>query len=49
MKKQKEIEPLSEEALKNINELGDVLRQVHNRLVKEGKVKVIDGKIIFVL
>jgi hypothetical protein len=40
---------LSEEALKNINELGDVLRQIHNRLLKEGKVKVIDGKIIFVL
>lgn len=49
MKKQKEIEPLSEEALKNINELGDVLRQVHNRLVKEGKIKIIDGKIVFVL
>ena len=49
MKKQKEPESLSEEALKNINELGDVLRQVHNRLVTEGKVKVIDGKIVFVL
>jgi hypothetical protein len=48
MKKQKANEPLSEEALKNINELGDVLRQIHNRLVKEGKVKVVDGKIIFV-
>lgn len=49
MEKQKKNEPLSEEALNNINELGDVLRQVHNRLVTEGKVKVIDGKIIFVL
>lgn len=47
MKKQKEIEPLSEEALKNINELGDVLRRVHNRLVKEGKIKVVDGKSVF--
>jgi hypothetical protein len=48
MKKQKN-KTLSEEALKNINELGDVLRQVHNRLLKEGKVKVVDGKIVFVL
>jgi len=47
MKKQKENEPLSEEALENINELGDVLRQIHNRLVKEGKIKVVGGKSIF--
>jgi hypothetical protein len=49
MKKQKKNKPLSEEALKNINELGDVLREIHNRLIKEGKIKIIDGKIIFVL
>lgn len=48
MKKQ-EKQILSREALKNINELGDVLRQIHYRLVKEGKVKVVDGKIVFVL
>jgi hypothetical protein len=47
MEKQKENEPLSEEALENINELGDVLRQIHNRLLKEGKVKVVNGKCIF--
>jgi hypothetical protein len=49
MKKQKKNQPLSEEALKNINDLGDVLRQIHYRLIKEGKVKIVDGKIVFVL
>jgi hypothetical protein len=49
MKKQNKNKPLSEEALKNINELGDVLREIRNRLIKEGKIKIIDGKIIFVL
>ncbi len=47
--KRKNIEHLSEEALKNINELGDVLRQIHYRLLKEGKVKVINGKIVFII
>ena len=48
MKKQKK-EILSEEALKNINDLGDVLHQIHYRLVKEGKVKIVDDKIVFVV
>jgi hypothetical protein len=38
---------LSKEAIENITELGDVLRQIRNRLIKEGKVKVVDGKTIF--
>ncbi len=42
-----ENEPLSRESLNNISELGDILRQIHNRLVKEGKVKVINSKIVF--
>jgi hypothetical protein len=34
----------SEETIKNLEELGLVLRQIHNRLVKEGKIKKVNGK-----
>ncbi len=37
----------SEETIKSLVEYGEVLRRIHNRLVVEGKVKVVDGKIIF--
>ena len=47
----KEEEPksqiFSDETIESLREYGEVLRDIHNRLVKEGKVKVIDGKIIF--
>ncbi len=34
----------SEETIKSLEELGLVLRQIHNRLVKEGKIKKVKGK-----
>ncbi len=34
----------SEETIKSLEELGLVLRQIHNRLVKEGKIKKVNGK-----
>lgn len=37
----------SDEAIQNFTELGAVLRRIHNRLVKEGRVKVVNGKAIF--
>lgn len=37
----------SEETRAALMEYGAVLREIHNRLVKEGKVKVVNGKIIF--
>ncbi len=37
----------SEETIRSLVEYGEVLRSIHNRLVLEGKVKVVDGKIIF--
>lgn len=39
--------PLSDETIKSLTDLGGVLRQIHNRLVSEGKVEVRDGKVIF--
>ena len=38
---------LSDETIQSVIELGVVLRQIHNRLVAEGKVKVVNGKIVF--
>ncbi|HEY4515882.1 MAG TPA: hypothetical protein VJH67_01690 [Candidatus Paceibacterota bacterium] len=37
----------SDETIESLREYGEALRDIHNRLVKEGKVKVVDGKIIF--
>lgn len=37
----------SEEAIKNFAKLGTVLRQIHSRLAIEGKVRVVNGKVIF--
>lgn len=38
---------LSEETIKAVRELGEVLRRIHNRLLCEGKIIVKDGKTIF--
>ncbi|MEI6850036.1 MAG: hypothetical protein WCK29_03280 [archaeon] len=46
MKKEKS-RLLSEGELKNLVELGEILRGIHNRLLLEGKVKVENGKTIF--
>jgi hypothetical protein len=35
------------EELDNIEVLGDVLRKIHNRLLAEGKVRVENGKVVF--
>lgn len=37
----------SEETIKSLEELGDVLRKIHNRLLAEGKIIRKDGKTIF--
>ena len=37
----------SKEELENINALGDVLRKIHNRLLSEGKIKIKDGKVVW--
>jgi hypothetical protein len=46
MKKKKS--KLSEETIKSAVELGEVLRKIHSRLAAEGKVKVVNGKVIFI-
>lgn len=38
---------LSDETIESLTKLGDVLLSIHIRLVKEGKVKVENGKTIF--
>lgn len=37
---------LSDETVEALVKLGEVLRPIHDRLVREGKIKVDDGKII---
>lgn len=37
----------SQEELDNIAGLGEVLRNIHKRLLSEGKIKVENGKTIF--
>lgn len=37
----------TEEQIKNIASLGEVLLSIHRRLVSEGKVKVENGKVVF--
>ena len=37
----------SQEELDSITGLGEVLRKIHNRLLLEGKIKVKNGKTIF--
>ncbi len=38
---------LSQEEINSISELGEVLRKIHNRLLSEGKIKIKNGKTIF--
>lgn len=38
---------LSEETLDSLVELGEVLRDICKRLLTEGKIRVVDGKIEF--
>ena len=45
MKNKKHI--FTDEEIKSISDLGDVLRSILNRLITEGKAKVVDGKVIF--
>ena len=37
----------SEETIKSLTELGDVLRGIHNRLLKEGVIKIKNGKVVW--
>ena len=37
----------SEETIQSLVDLGKVLLEIHKRLVLEGKVKVVNGKIVF--
>jgi hypothetical protein len=38
----------SDETIQSLVELGTVLRQIHNRLVVEGKAKIVNGRIVFI-
>ena len=38
----------SEETMKGLIELGAVILKIRNRLVAEGKIKVVNGKIIII-
>lgn len=38
---------LTDEEMDNIISLGEVLRSIHNRLLKEGKIEVVNGKVIW--
>ncbi len=44
----KESRKLSKEELESISMLGDELRVIHIRLIKEGKIKVQNGKVIWI-
>lgn len=37
---------LSEETIQALIKLSEVVRRIHNRLVAEGKIKVVNGKIV---
>ena len=39
--------PFTEEERKNILALGEVLRDISNRLLKEGKIEIKNGKVIW--
>ncbi len=45
MKNKKHI--FSEEEIASVKELGDVLRYILQRLISEGKAKIVDGKVVF--
>lgn len=38
----------SEEEVKALSELGEILRSIRARLLREGKAKIVDGKIVFI-
>ncbi len=40
-------EKMSEETIKSLEQLGEVLYSIAQRLVSEGKAKIVDGKIVF--
>lgn len=46
--KKKKTTPLPEETIQALIQLGTVLRPIANRLIAEGKAKVVDGKLIFI-
>ena len=46
-KSEKKHIPFTEEERKNILALGEVLRDISNRLLKEGKIEIKNGKIIW--
>jgi len=39
---------LSDETVRSLEELGGVLRTILHRLIREGKAKVVDGKVVFI-
>ncbi len=46
IKSEKKHIPFTDEERKNILALGEVLRDISNRLLKEGKIEIKNGKII---
>lgn len=45
---EKKPDPLPEETIQALIELGEVLRPIANRLVAEGKAKIVDGKFVMI-
>lgn len=39
---------LSYETIRSLEELGGVLRNILRRLIREGKAKIVDGKVVFI-
>jgi hypothetical protein len=39
---------MSDETVRSLEELGGVLRNILHRLVREGKAKIVDGKVVFI-
>lgn len=38
---------MSDETVKSLEQLGEVLYSIVRRLVREGKAKIVDGKVVF--
>lgn len=45
MKEKKHI--FTDEEIRSLQELGDVLHSILKRLISEGKAKIVDGKVVF--
>lgn len=42
------IQKMSDETVRSLEELGGVLRNILHRLICEGKAKIVGGKVVFI-